>query len=631
VDGLRDELLATIRQELGDLLRRHAVDTRSLRLGDGVSLHAPPERQRLTSLFARVRELPELQRNDPVLLTGLGKLKVLAGNLDAAQSDFLQAIALATSPAAKAEAHYNAYTTALERRDWNLALRELLRAVKIDPKGYAPFPMGKYRPARILGAGGFGVAFLCKHKYLDAQVVVKAVQAEALDRDLDKVFTEAHLLRQLDHPAVVRLQDCGYTDAAGRTRPYFVMDYFDGLTLEQYVEQNGHLAPEELVQLACPVLQGLQAAHDQGILHRDVKPANLLIRRDGSGWQVKLIDFGLALRVDMVRSTLRSGGVTNRTVLGASIAGTLEYAAPEQMGKLPGVPMSPQSDLYGFGKVCCYALFQTPQPLLKHWRSIPPGLAEFLEQCLEENPRARPSGCAALISWLRTLPPHTPEATPALGPSSGTPPPPSQALPPRPVEKLKGAGRRPNPAVESNGSPSEVPEGIEPARSSRGTAPGSPSLTGECPPADGSLRRRMYRVRLLEDLRRLLECFTSVEKLRRLRVFNWVWIACGCVLVLPVLQICASLRLLPGPSILDHSEGWICGGFSILVPCLLVLGGKSFRLVATKAACQKQIQQMLADYPSAVWQWGGEQVLRSPSAVQELIRGLESESGGLGR
>ncbi len=128
---------------------------------------------------------------------------------------------------------------------------------------------------------------------------------------------------------------------------YLVMDYFDGVTLADHVARNGPLTPESLVALARPVAEALQAAHGRGILHRDIKPANLLVRQEGSAWRVKVIDFGLALGL----KALQSAATTNklgRTVVGSSIAGTPDYAPPEQLGKLTGVPVGRYSDIYSF-------------------------------------------------------------------------------------------------------------------------------------------------------------------------------------------------------------------------------------------------------------------------------------------
>src|SRR5690606_16725498 len=107
--------------------------------------------------------------------------------------------------------------------------------------------------------------------------------------------------------------------------PYIVMDYFEGATLEDHVAADGPPSVEDGLAAALAAAEGLRAAHERGVLHRDVKPANLLVRRDGGGWRVKLIDFGLALRRE---SLLGTAAASSRTVTGASIAGTLDYAAP---------------------------------------------------------------------------------------------------------------------------------------------------------------------------------------------------------------------------------------------------------------------------------------------------------------
>ena len=359
---------------------------------DSLSIRSDDERRLVRQLVAKYRAMPEDQRRAaPALLNAVGQLEVAAGDFQAAQQDFQTVASLVTDNAAKGEAHINAYRAALEKREFPAAIRELVEAVKLDGKRFAPFPVGKYLPQKILGAGGFGVAFLCKHKYLNAPVVVKALLGDDLDRNIDQVFSEAQALQQIEHPAIIRLQDCGYVDAAKRSRPFIVMDYFDGTTLEDYVLTKGPLSVDEMIALVGPVAAGMQAAHGRNILHRDIKPANLLVKRlpDVQGkpqWAVKLIDFGLALRPQALKDTSRQ----QKTLSGASIAGTIDYAAPEQMGKLPGVQVDKRADVYGFGKTVCFALFQTTQPLLKHWKSIPQTLAELLERCLAETPEDRP-------------------------------------------------------------------------------------------------------------------------------------------------------------------------------------------------------------------------------------------------
>jgi serine/threonine protein kinase len=379
-----------------DIQKRFDLLQNQVRTRDSLSIRGDAERRLVKEVISRYRELSEERRRElPALLNAIGKLEVASGEFDAAQTDFEAVAELVDDPRAKGEARVNAYHTALERRDWNAALTALLDAVRHDDLTFAPFPVSRYRPLRILGAGGFGVAFLCRHEALGVDVVVKTLHDDDLDRAVEEVFAEARALYHVEHPSIIRLLECGFTDPVAKTRPYLVMRYFDGETLEDYARKQP-LSVDELLPVARQIAGGLQAAHDKGILHRDVKPANVLVRRDGADWQVKLIDFGLALRPQALQSTAASAD----TLTGSSIAGTLDYAAPEQMGKLPGVATGRQSDIFGFARTCCFALFQTPQPLFQHWLAIPEPLAALLEQCLQEIPGKRPADFQTVLARL---------------------------------------------------------------------------------------------------------------------------------------------------------------------------------------------------------------------------------------
>jgi len=394
-------------QELGNAvlqaLANHRIGGRNLHPGDSLSIHNEGERHLVKQLVARFRALPATQQRQlPAILNGLGLLEAAAGELDAAQHDFREAATLTADSGARAAAQHNAYQAALEQRQWEAALTALQDAMTHDAARWAPFPLAKYEPQRILGAGGFGVAFLCRHRNSGSRVVVKSLRLEGLDRDLDDVFREAQVLEELDHPAIIRLRDCDYADGE-RKRPFLVMEFFDGATLADHVAQHGPLPAQELLALARPVADALQAAHARGILHRDVKPANLLVRKEGGSWRVKLIDFGLALKQSVLHGTMARSAVSTKTIIGCSVAGTLDYAAPEQLGRLPGVKVGPPSDVYGFARTCCFALFKTVQPLRKHWRDVPEGLADLLEQCLSEAPEERPGDFGAVAQGLEEL------------------------------------------------------------------------------------------------------------------------------------------------------------------------------------------------------------------------------------
>jgi hypothetical protein len=393
------------------LLKQHELEKRELRPSDSLSIRDGAERQLVKAIVARFRTLPESERRElPALQNALGKLQVVAGEFAGARRDFQEVAAIVGDPAARAAAHANAYRAALEQRDWTTALQELVRAATLDPQRFAPFPMDKYQPQRILGAGGFGVAFLCHHSRMKDNVVVKALLGDGLARDVSQVFTEAQLLRQLDHPAIIRIQDCDYADEANRARPYLVMDYFDGATLEEYIQRNGPLNQADFLAVSRPIGEALAAAHAKGILHRDVKPANVLVRKEGQRWQVKLIDFGLALRAGTLQQTLSNA--RGNTLAGSSIAGTLDYAAPEQLGR-SRVSVGPYSDVYGFARTCCYALFRTTQPLPSHWNSISKVLADLLEKCLHDEPNQRLSSFQLVLDRLNSLAPLEPVLLPA--------------------------------------------------------------------------------------------------------------------------------------------------------------------------------------------------------------------------
>lgn len=383
-----------------------------LRPRDSLSIRGDVERQLVKEVVSRYRTVPESQRNQlPALLNAVGKLEIAAGEFQAAQQDFAKVAEIVDDGRAKAEAHFNAYRAALERRDWSAALPEILAAAKLEPKRFEPFPLRKYRPLRILGAGGFGVAFLCHHERVHSQVVIKTLVADDLDRSLNDVFAEARVLRQMDHPAIIGLRDCDYADDA-MTRPYLEMDYFESESLENYVQQHGPLPEVQAVEIANQITQALQATHARGVLHRDVKPGNVLIRRENSQWFVKLIDFGLALSTDRLMGTASS-----RTLRGSSIAGTIDYAAPEQMGKLPNVPVTFASDVYGFARTLCYAMFATPFPRQRHWQACSANLAALLDQCLAEQPAERPANFGEVTQRLNGSAPVQGKSTAANQPA----------------------------------------------------------------------------------------------------------------------------------------------------------------------------------------------------------------------
>ncbi len=332
-------------------------------------------------------------------------------------------MALGPAPDERAALLFQKVRADLERDAADEALAALREAVRLDPAGGA-FPAHQYEPVRILGVGGAGTAILCKNLYEDgAEVVVKRLHAEGLERKPAELFREAPVLRRLAaaHPdLVLSLHSYGFADPAGQRGPYLVMDYFPGVSLHKYLDDLGRgLTLPEFLSVAEPVARCLQAAHGLGVLHRDVKPDNVLVRPADTGWQVRLIDFGLAVKCEVARN---SQVAPRKTLQGLAAAGTADFASPEQMGKRKE-PVGRYSDVYGFGRFCCYALFRTPTPLGRHWRDLPVELRTLVEKCLEEDPKDRPQEFESILAALRRL--RLPEAPASVAkPTALVPPPP---------------------------------------------------------------------------------------------------------------------------------------------------------------------------------------------------------------
>jgi len=231
--------------------------------------------------------------------------------------------------------------------------------------GAASVGDGRYRLERPLGHGGMGTVYVAHDVELDRPVAVKLL-AESLAGDETfrrRFLREARLAARLSHPNVVAVYDAG---EAQDGRPYIVMELVDGSTLEG----RGPLPPREAVGLALQACRGLAHAHAAGLVHRDVKPHNLLLRTDGT---LKVADFGIA----------RAAEATALTQVG-TVLGTAAYLAPEQA---TGGEVTPATDVYALGAVL-YELLTGRPPY------EPASLAD-----LAERPEITPVGELAPEVW----------------------------------------------------------------------------------------------------------------------------------------------------------------------------------------------------------------------------------------
>lgn len=198
----------------------------------------------------------------------------------------------------------------------------------------------KYQLEQKLGQGGMGAVFRAEHLSLKIPVAIKFLHPRlAHDPDLQRRFArEAKALTVLDHPNVVRVLDYGVHDHC----PFIVMEFLAGESLEDWLALNGLPLLGEVKEISLAVLDALGAAHDAGIVHRDVKPDNVFLARGRGGARtVKLVDFGLA----HVEDPADKGPTLTQT---DAVAGTSTYMSPEQCRSLA---VGPASDLYSFGCV----------------------------------------------------------------------------------------------------------------------------------------------------------------------------------------------------------------------------------------------------------------------------------------
>jgi serine/threonine protein kinase len=261
----------------------------------------------------------------------------------------------------------------------------------------------RYRIVRPLGEGGMARVYLAHDELLGRDVAVK-VLARRLAEDAESVERfrrEARSAASLSHPNIVAVHDTGQTEDGDR---FIVMEYVPGGTLKDPIREKGPLPPGEAASVALQVARALAAAHARGVIHRDIKPQNVLLT--GSG-EAKVADFGIA----------RAAGSATLTGTGLG-PGTARYVSPEQA---KGEPVTPQSDLYSLGVVLYEMLtgelpFDAESPIgvaMKHINevprppkqlldSVPEWLDELTVRLLAKDPADRPAGAAALVEELES-------------------------------------------------------------------------------------------------------------------------------------------------------------------------------------------------------------------------------------
>src|SRR5437868_7131078 len=232
--------------------------------------------------------------------------------------------------------------------------------------------LGNYQLIHLLGEGGFAEVYLAEHIHLGTQAAIKVLHTQLTSDDGDKFRIEARTIARLIHPHIVRVLEFGIE---GKT-PFLVMDYAPNGTLRQR-HPKGAVLPLSLVATYVEqIADALQYAHDEKVIHRDVKPANMLLGRRN---EILLSDFGIALVAQ-----------SSRYQSTQEMAGTIAYMAPEQIQGKP----RPASDLYGLGIVVYEWLTgdrpfhgSFPEIAVQHTIASPPPLRQKVSTILPDLER----------------------------------------------------------------------------------------------------------------------------------------------------------------------------------------------------------------------------------------------------
>jgi serine/threonine-protein kinase len=285
-------------------------------------------------------------------------------------------------------------------------VRRLISSDSVPAGGFTPgtILLGRYRIIGLLGRGGMGEVYRADDLKLGQAVALKFLPPALADDPVrrERFFAEVRITRQVSHPNICRVYDIAELVEPGKTQPrYFLtMEYIDGEDLASLLQRIGYLSNEKALDIARQLVVGLAAAHDRGVLHRDVKPANIMI--DGRG-RVRITDFGLAV-------------AASDDGQAADTAGTPAYMAPEQ---LAGKGATVRSDIYALGLVL-YELYTGKRafgaatlPELREQKenTVPtapselrPGIDPIVERvvtrCLERDPRSRPASAAQVAASL---------------------------------------------------------------------------------------------------------------------------------------------------------------------------------------------------------------------------------------